>query len=739
MKYSGIPLFISIALLLTACGGGGGSNNPDSPSQPGTIDTIDPVTPDPGTANIPRIANLDCLAPDYPSIVATDLQLEAAFPNLPAIPELVGLHQPPNDSAYWYALRQDGYIYQFENTRSASSYSVFLDISASTYSPPGEAGLLGLAFHPNFSSNGQVFIYYMPTRIQARISRFTINNTGTALERNTEKIILNIAQPDTNHNGGGLAFGPDGYLYLGLGDGGGAEDTFNNGQNTNTLLGSLLRLDIDVSDDAIAYKIPSDNPFANGQGGLPEIYAYGLRNPWRWSFDRTNGDIWVGDVGQYEVEEIDIIQAGANYGWPIMEGSQCFNSNQCDQSGLELPVLDYLHSTTGGCAVTGGYVYRGQQLPALKGSYLFGDYCSGVIYTLTPDSNGYSSQRVIDSSLSLSSFAEDNDGEIYALNLFGNAGEGIYKIVAGNNAVNVDLIPDKLSDSGCYSDTANQTVAEGVIAYEVNSRLWSDGAEKKRYFALPDNSRFILASDGDFISPTNSILIKSFYYNDEIIETRLLMKHITGWAGYSYEWNAGKTEAYLLSTGKQVLIDSNYIHIFPSRGQCLDCHIAAAGMTLGIETLQLNHQVALPTGGSANYLERLFLQGYLVEAVPAALMQEKLFSLDDNSATLEQKARSYLHSNCAGCHRPGGPIPGMDLRYNTKLIAAGICNQAPVYGDLGQSGAQLLSPGNASQSVISLRIRDTANFRMPPLGTNIVDNNAAEAIDDWINSLIDCN
>ena len=717
-------LVLIASIQLAACGGGSGGGNSSSP---------------PPTEPLTRVSNTGCVAPDYPDVTASDLTLTAAFPDLPAIEKLVGLYQPANSSSDWYAVSQNGYVYRFDNSVSVSSYSIFLDISSNTYASSSETGLLGMAFHPDFSNNGQVFVYYMPRPNLSRLSRFTLNNTGAALDPASEKIILTLNQPATNHNGGGLGFGPDNYLYLGLGDGGGGGDTFGNGQNTQTLLGTLLRLDIDVSNDAISYEIPPGNPFANNGDGLPEIYAYGLRNPWRWSFDRNSGEIWVGDVGQNAIEEIDIITAGGNYGWPVMEGSQCYNSNQCNQNGLQLPVGEYLHSETGGCAITGGYVYRGRQIAGLNGRYVFGDFCTGVIYTLAPSANGYQREQMLDSSLLLSSFAEDNAGELYALNISGGAGQGIYKIRSANNPATASLIPEKLSDTGCLADTATQTMAAGVVAYDVNSPLWSDGADKTRYFAVPDNTRFSVSSDGDFIVPDNSVLIKNFYHAGNIIETRLMMKHINGWAGYSYQWNAGQTEAYLLSTGTKVMIDSSYSHIFPSRGQCLQCHTQAAGISLGIETLQLNHSTLDPANQSNNFLDTLWQLDYLNEPVPAALTQQKLYALDDSSASLQQKARSYLHSNCAGCHRPGGPIAGIDLRLQTQLQATGICGEAPGYGDLGQPGALLLTPGDAGLSVIALRMRDTGTSRMPPLGSDVVDEEAVAVIENWINSLSDCN
>ena len=708
-------LLISFSLLIISCGGGGGGggNNDNNSQQP-----------------TERAANLDCIAPDYPAATDADIEVNPAFPSLPAIPRLVGLYQSPGDSDYWYAINQNGYVYRFANNPGSSSYDTFLDLSGQVYSGDYETGLLGLAFHPDYELNGWVFIYYMPTANSARLSRFTLNGAGTGLDIGTEKIILSFNQPATNHNGGGLAFGPDGFLYLSLGDGGLFNDVFGNGQDTMTIHGNVLRLDIDVADPT-PYQIPADNPFADGVDGLPEIYAYGLRNPWRWSFDRVTGELWLGDVGQNEREEINIIENGGNYGWPIMEGIECFNTDSCDQSGLTLPVADYTHAATDGCSVTGGFVYRGQQFPEFYGHYFYGDYCSGKIYSLLPTGSGYQQEEKLDTTFSISAFAESNAGELFLLNLNGGIGGGIYSISAQTNTSSSE-IPEQLSASGCFQQMDSQDPADGVIPYLVNSELWSDGANKARLFAIPDNSQFSLDENGDFIAPDGTVLVKHFYLDDRILETRLLMKHISGWAGYSYEWNETGTEALLLEDGKEVAISGDYTHIFPSRGQCLECHTSAAGFSLGLETLQLNHS-------GDNFLQRLETLGYLADALPGDALDQALASLDDEDASIEDRARSYLHSNCSMCHRPGGPIAAIDLRYNTALADTGLCQQVPNYGNLGVSGARLLLPGDSERSVLSLRMRDNGNFRMPPLASQLVDDDAVAIINQWINGLADCN
>jgi glucose/arabinose dehydrogenase len=310
----------------------------------------------------------------------------------------------------------------------------FVDLSSQVLAG-GERGLLGVAFHPDFERNGRLFVHYsragdgatVVSELQASADRQTADPT--------ERVLLTHAQPFANHNGGQLAFGPDGYLYLGLGDGGSGGDPFGNGQSTDTLLGKILRLDVDSpAASGRSYAIPVDNPFApQGTapgGGLPEIWAYGLRNPWRFSFDRGTGDVYVGDVGQGSWEEIDRQPAGSsggeNYGWNAMEGDHCYQEG-CDPTRYVPPIADYSHEL--GCSVTGGYVYRGVDQPELDGAYLFGDYCSGIIFTLQVDDTGISAKQVLESGLRITAFGEDERGELYLVDLEGG---GLYRVLTGD-------------------------------------------------------------------------------------------------------------------------------------------------------------------------------------------------------------------------------------------------------------------------------------------------------------------
>ncbi len=296
----------------------------------------------------------------------------------------------------------------------------FLDISDRLVSG-GEQGLLGLAFHPRYAQNGRFFVNYTDRNGDTVVAEFAVSpDDPDRADPDSERVILGFDQPFANHNGGNLAFGPDGDLWIGTGDGGDAGDPFGNGQNLETFLGKMLRIDVDHRDKGLAYAIPPDNPFVEDRNAFPEIWAYGLRNPWRYSFDRETGDLWIGDVGQGAYEEIDHVastKAGLNFGWNVMEGRECFQPlTGCDESGITLPVAVYGHSQ--GCSVTGGFVYRGSRWPALRGAYLFSDYCSGTIWGLDAADPKSEPSELLTSGRAISSFGQDEAGELYVTDLF---------------------------------------------------------------------------------------------------------------------------------------------------------------------------------------------------------------------------------------------------------------------------------------------------------------------------------
>jgi glucose/arabinose dehydrogenase len=339
---------------------------------------------------------------------------EVAFPQL-TFSQPVAIVSSEDRTNRLFVVEQQGTIRVFENSPNMAASSLFLDLRDRVFFG-GEQGLLGLAFHPNYAQNGYFYVDYVtanPTRTV--IARFSVTSTNlNSADKNSQQVLIEIPQPFSNHKGGQLAFGLDGYLYIGMGDGGSQGDPQGNSQSLAALLGKILRIDVDNPSGGRNYGIPLDNPFrGNKLGYREEIFAFGFRNPWRFSIDSVSGRLWVGDVGQNQIEEIDIVERGRNYGWNIMEGSQCYNPTVgCDQTGLELPVYEYSHAL--GYAIIGGYVYHGQALPGLKGVYMYGDYGSGRIWALTINgTGGKSNVLLVSSNLSISSFGLDQSGELF--------------------------------------------------------------------------------------------------------------------------------------------------------------------------------------------------------------------------------------------------------------------------------------------------------------------------------------
>jgi len=741
-------LVLSGLSILSACGGNTGSTqeiptptpavtqvpNPTAEPDP-TVPTSAPTEPTPSvptsnptTPALERKANTACVAPAEALTGEGDFRLVQAFPNLPALNGLMGLYQAPGDTSYWYALLRSGRVVRFSNNSAANTIETFIDISAQVRTS-FEMGALGMAFHPQYATNGEFFISYNNSSDESVISRFRFSGS-LPVTTNSESKVLTVQQPAQNHNGGHIAFGPDNYLYIGFGDGGGGGDTYGHGQNSASLLGAMLRIDVDNGNN---YAIPPDNPFVGNDNFLPEIYAWGLRNPWRWSFDRETGELWVADVGQNRYEEIHIVDAGDNLGWPIMEGYHCYGSSSCNQNGLTLPVHEYDHSG-GACSVTGGFVYRGTLSPALRGQYFYADYCTGEVFGLKRDGDEFISRLVGPTNNNVASLAQGLDGEVYVLSYSGGEGNGIYRIAYGDP--NDNTVPDRLSETGCFSDTSSLETADAVVAYTLKSKLWSDGAEKSRFFAIPDGTTIGVESDGDFSFPTGSVLIKNFFNGNDILETRLLMHHTNGWAGYSYEWLPDNSDALLLSDAKQ--IDTpEFVHYFPSPSQCHVCHTGAAGVSLGLEASQLDLETLFAESGqTANQLESFFHAGYLA-TLPNAQQISPLAAISDNITDLSLRARSYLHSNCSGCHRPGSTAAQIDLRIQTSLSDSGTCNAMPS-DDMGLTNARIIAPGLPDSSVMLARLTTLGELRMPPLASQVVDEDAVAVIREWIAELNGC-
>jgi hypothetical protein len=369
------------------------------------------------------------------------VELQMAFPNFTFI-DPVDLQHAGDGSNRLFVVEQPGVIWVFQNHPDVTVKKPFLDIQGRVNSTGSEEGLLGLAFHPDYENNGYFYVCYTASSPRRSvISRFNVSatNPDSALA-SSELVLLEVNQPFSNHNGGQIAFGSDGYLYIGLGDGGSGGDPQGNGQNRQTLLGALLRIDVDNPEVPLNYGIPPDNPYVDNVSGYrEEIYAYGLRNPWRFSFDPSTDDLWLGDVGQGTYEEVDIIEKGGNYGWNIMEGKHCYPSDPCDMTGLILPIWEYAHPQFQQRSITGGYVYRGAVIIDLIGQYIYADYITGEIWALEYDGiNPPTNTPLVDAPFRISSFGTDENNNLF---LFDYNGGRVYRLMPTVTAIGDEKTP----------------------------------------------------------------------------------------------------------------------------------------------------------------------------------------------------------------------------------------------------------------------------------------------------------
>jgi uncharacterized repeat protein (TIGR03806 family) len=734
---------------------GGGDDGQSGDGGPLADGYVPPVRAEFGLDTRP--ANPTCKAPARPPTTA-NVKWAQVYANV-ALAQPMMMAQIPGDKTRWFVAQRSGEIVSFPVTSPPNTptpptlVGTVQGASGLPLNTNGEGGLLGFAIHPKFAQNGKIFVTWTttgggPVDMLSRVGVLHSPDNGVTFD-SYKDVLGPFAQPFTNHDGGGIAFGTDGLLYLSFGDGGDANDTNNAGQDRTRFFSKVLRIDVDNVPAGKTYGIPADNPFANG-GGEPATFAMGFRNPFRFSIDRATNEVWVGDVGQGLYEEIDAkVKLGGNYGWPCREGLHDGLSAvpaKCPLGpttpGLIDPVIEQVH--TGGRSITGGVVYRGAAIPDFVGSYVFGDYVTQEMWTLAFDpgtGDAVQTQLTDAPAANWVSFNEDNDGEVYALAL--NQG-AIYQLLPTPAAADAgtSTFPDRLSKTGCVDAADPKKPAAGLVPYGVNAPLWSDGAQKARWVALPDGKNITVSDvDGDFDFPNGTVLVKEFSVGGKRIETRLFVRHDDGgWNGYTYEWLDDQSDAVLLQAGKKKDLGTQS-WTFPSRSECVTCHSDAAGRSLGLELGQLNGDYVYSTTNRISNQLKTFEHIGLFDK-PLGKPVEQLVAFPDPYGTTvaaDQRARAYVHSNCANCHRPKGPGGGnMDLRFGTAFVDTKTCSVLPQSGDLGVAGAKLITPGMPETSLVSVRPHSATINRMPPLASTRVDEPGVKVLDDWIRSIAAC-
>jgi uncharacterized repeat protein (TIGR03806 family) len=723
---------------------------------------------------------------------ATAFQVRPAFPGL-QFSQGVAMASPPGDTHRLFVAERPGRIQLIPDVTAASpSQETFLDLPAllqardpaeSVAAPPTmETGLLGLAFHPNHASNGYFYIYYTVEKGGAhfhRLSRFGLHpENPNAANPESEFILLEQPLFTGVHNGGDIHFGPDGYLYLSLGDGCIVADDQEHSQRIDQhLAAGILRIDVDQKPGSLPpnphpdlvldagnarFSIPADNPFVgattfNGQPVSPtsvrtEFWAVGLRNPWRFSFDPETGNLWCGDVGQSYCEEINLIARGGNYGWAYLEGTASgYPGSRIVPENFESipPVHEYLHTHLPGDAklkgnsVTGGIVYHGTRIPSLRQKYIFADFSSGNIWASHQESGTYVMQRITGLAGIVAISGDPSNGDV----LFSNFYDGkIYRLTGDGPSGN---FPQTLGTTGLFSDLADLSPAPGVLPYSVNLPFWSDFADKRRWFAMPDTtSRMTWAKEGTWTFPEGTVWVKHFDLettrgNPETrkrIETRMLVRNQDGVYGVSYRWNEAQNEANLVAEGGEdfpLSITENGVartqvwHI-PSRSECNACHNEAAGYSLSFNTRQLNLPGAIH-GFTGNQVQLLRDGGFFDNLPESVNVLPRHVRPDETNHSLEARARSYLAVNCDFCHRPGGTAPTQwDARAQTTLAGTGLID-GEVTNNGGDPANKLIVPGSPAHSVVWNRVATANGFtRMPPIASNELDPTGIALLNAWI-------
>lgn len=626
------------------------------------------------------------------------------------------------------AVEKGGKIWSFKDASDASAKDLLIDLKPDH---PALQYAYGIAFHPRWKENGQVFLCYAygdKVPDGTKLSRFKLTQQEPPVLDPTSETVL-LTWRSGGHNGASLQFGPDGMLYISTGD---AEvpsppDPLNTGQDISDLLSSILRIDVDHAENGKAYAIPPDNPFLKTPQALPEIWAFGFRNPWKISFD-AQGRLWCGDVGWELWEMIHLVQRGGNHGWSAYEASQPIKPETQRPEPIIPPVAAHPH--TEAASITGGYVYHGTRFPELSGAYIYGDYETGKIWALWHDGKQVTRrEEIADTPHKIVTFGQSEDGEVYWMNW--ESSTRIYRLAPNPAVGKPSQFPRKLSGTGLFKDTAAQTPATGVLNFEIAEPMWQDGATASRFIALPEGKSIRTTTSGNPAKPNykiewpaESVLARTVTWPGTLqrIETQIL--HFDGetWNGYSYRWNDQGTDAELVSAdGAEFSVQKQPWRIH-GRAECARCHNNWSGFALGFQPDQL-----VSIGGKKPVDVHELFDGPFFDR-----LQNHLISSRDDKADLESRARSWLHANCAHCHRRhgGGSVP---LMVNFDLpTAETMLFSAPTRGDFGIPNASLIKNGGPAQSVLLYRLAISGSGHMPAIGAREPDPSGLATLRSWV-------
>jgi glucose/arabinose dehydrogenase len=720
-------------------------------------------------------------------------RVRRAYPDLKLSYPIFLAHQPGSDLLLVIHQPTPGgpsHVVRFRDDPKASRLESLVTVDATAYS---------LAFHPDFRHNGFFYVGCKgPTTgpsaaKKARVVRYTMGTKPPhRVDPASAKVI--IEWPSDGHDGLGMGFGKDGLFYLTTGDGTSDSDTNVVGQDMSKLLAKVLRLDLDHPDAGKGYSVPADNPFVGQEGARPEIWALGLRNPWRLTVDSKTGHVWVGQNGQDLFEQAFLVKKGANYGWSVNEGSHPFYpGRKRGPNFFTPPTIEHPHSEFR--SLTGGVVYYGAKYPELRGAYVYGDYSTGKVWAMRHDGDKVLwHKELAQTRLAITGFGTDSRGELLVVDYRGDGRGGFYALEPTPSDLPASTFPRKLSDSGLFKSVKGHVIEEGMIPYSVNAVLWSDGAAKQRWLYLPADTKIDVTPSRGWNFPDRTTIVKSFYLDFEEgnpasrkwIETRFLTKQDGEWFGYSYAWDDAQTEGTLVAaagadrdfTIRTAAGRRTQTWHYPSRTECMVCHSRAANYVLGFSTVQFNKEQDYG-GVKDNQLRVLEHLGLLrvnwYEEVRGRLREEarvrglsdaradayvdglcatrgqrspvtesallavppakypRLVNSSDRKQDLGLRARSYLHSNCAQCHvEAGGGNAQMELEFTTPLDRMRVVNVRPVHDSYGIADARLVYPGHPEKSVLLHRVSHRRAGFMPPLATRLVDRAAVELLRDWI-------